>query len=376
MHVTRMDWATNRSDTSQRIPLLTTKLQTPRIRTHLVARPRVTLRLDEGMQGKLTIVSAPAGFGKTTLLAEWAQRRKQYTPWLSLDGGDSVPERFWAYFIGAFRGVKPGLGDGPMELLHSREASMETVLTSLINELADLPEDAVLIVDDYHYIDNPEIHDALSFFIERMPAGLHLFIISRIDPPLPLTRLRARGELVEVRAADLRFSFQEAVAFLSEVIGEKLSSEEMGECVSRNEGWIAGLQLVAISMQRRKESDNTTVGTAAHRFVVDYLSSEVLASQPEDVRSFLLRTSILDRMCGPLCDAVTGGTNGLAMLARAEEENLFVQPLDDSREWYRYHQLFARVLRDQLHAEGTEQIPDCIAGQASGMSDTGSFRKR
>jgi LuxR family maltose regulon positive regulatory protein len=315
-------------------------------------------RLDEGMLSKLTIVSAPAGFGKTTLLAEWAGRRKQFTAWLSLDESDNTPERFWAYFIGAFQGLRAGLGSDPMELLHERQSSMETVLTFLINELAGLSEEAVFVLDDYQYINDPAIHTALAFFIERMPASLHLFLISRADPPLPLTRLRARGELIEIRAADLRFTFQEAAAFLNEVIGEKFSNEEIAEYASRTEGWIAGLQLMGLSIQRRRETEAPGVLEGTNRYIVDYLTAEVLDHQSEEMRSFLLRTSILDRMCGSLCDAVTGGNDGQQMLTRAEEENLYIVALDDNRDWYRYQHLFGRVLRDRLQQEGTEPVAE------------------
>jgi LuxR family maltose regulon positive regulatory protein len=357
-----MDWAANRSDSSQHIPLLTTKLQIPRIRTDLVARARLYEAIDEGLRSKLTIVSAPAGFGKTTLLASWAQRRKQHTAWISLDPTDNTPAQFWSYLIGSLQSLKPGIGTTSMDLLSSGQQPFETVLVSLINELAAITDEMVLVLDDYHLIDTPSIHSTLTFFIERMPAQLHLFLASRIDPPLPLTRLRARAELIEISMSDLRFTFQETTAFLNGILGEQLPAEEVAELVNGTEGWITGLQLVALSMQRRKRIDSAAKAIeGAHRYIDDYLSGEVLEGQPRELRTFLLHTSILDRMCGALCDAVTGERNGGQMLERLEDANLFIIPLDEHRQWYRYHTLFAGVLRDRLRQEQPELVAELHA---------------
>ena len=341
------------------IPLLETKLYIPRWRTGLVSRPRLLERLDQAIERKLTLVSAPAGFGKTTLLAEWlaaTPSNERTAGWVSLDRSDNDPAFFWAYFITALQKIQPGVGERARSLLHSPQPPpIESVLTTLINEINAIEEDFALILDDFHVIDALPAHDGIAFLLDHLPPHMHLVIASRADPLLPLARLRARGEATELRAADLRFTPGEVAAFLNEAMGLKLSSQDVAALETRTEGWIAGLQLAALSMQGREDVAGFVAAfTGDDRYIVDYLVEEVLQRQPERVRSFLLQTCILDRLCGPLCDAVTGQERGKSMLEALERGNLFVIPLDDRRQWYRYHHLFA----DVLHAHSTERQPD------------------
>jgi LuxR family transcriptional regulator, maltose regulon positive regulatory protein len=352
--------------TVARIPLLATKHFAPTWRPGLVARPRLIARLDQGAERALTLVSAPAGFGKTTLLAEWLtaitrNRRsagERTTAWLSLDPGDNDSARFWAYVITALQTVRPGIGATALALLQSPQPPpIEAIVTTLINELAALEDHIVLVLDDLHVIDVQPILDAIAFFLDRLPPRLHLVVATREDPSLPLPRLRARGQLTELRAADLRFTPDEAAAFLNEAMGLDLSATDIAALESRTEGWIAGLQLAALSMQDHQDIPGFIRAFAGdHRYVVDYLVEEVLQRQPEAVRSFLLQTSILDRLTGALCDAVTGQDDGHARLAALERGNFFVVPLDDTRHWYRYHHLFADVLHMRLLAEHLDQV--------------------
>jgi LuxR family transcriptional regulator, maltose regulon positive regulatory protein len=340
-------------------PLLLTKLSVPLPRPSLVPRPRLSERLREGLGCKLTLVSAPAGFGKTTLLSTWlaGSSGDRSAVWLSLDAADNDPARFWRYFIAAVDRLRPGAGDAALRLLGSPQPPpIEAVLTTLLNELADLDADVALVVDDYHLIESRAIHEALTFLIEHLPPRFHLVIATRRDPPLPLARLRARGELNELRAADLRFTSEEAATFLDQVMGLKLSAEEIAELETRTEGWIAGLQMAALAMRDRANVPGFIEAfTGSHRYVLDYLVEEVVNHQLKGVRSFLLETSVLSRMSGPLCDAVTGRPDGQAMLEHLEHANLFVIPLDDERRWYRYHHLFADVLYVRLREAGVER---------------------
>ena len=361
-------------------PLLETKLYVPRWRTGLVRRARLVERLDQGTERKLTLVSAPAGFGKSTVLAEWIHSvgARHAVPlqvsWVSLDQSDNDPALFWAYFIAALQTVRPGVGESALSLLHLPQSPpIESVLTTLINELNAIQDPSassgqahstdsghgfVLVLDDYHVIDAQPVHGAVTFLIDHLPPQLHLVIAGRADPPLPLSRLRGRGELAELRAADLRFTPEEAVAFLNEVMGLDLSSGDVAALETRTEGWIAGLQLAALSMQGREDAPGFIRAFAGNdRYIADYLVEEVLQRQPERVRSFLLQTSILERLCGPLCDAVTGGEDGKGMLEALERGNLFVVPLDDKRQWYRYHHLFADVLHARMMEEQPVQVP-------------------
>src|SRR5215210_4727387 len=343
-------------------PLLLTKLSVPSVRASLVPRLRLSERIEEGTERKLTLVSAPAGFGKTTLLSAWTSQMSsgRSVAWLSLDAADNDPARFWRYFVTAVDQLQPGSGETALALLGSPQAPpIEAILTTLLNELADLEADAVLVLDDYHLIESRAIHEALTYLIGHLPARMHLVISTRADPPLPLARLRVRGEMAELRAADLHFTPEEAAAFLHQVMGLKLSTEEIAELETRTEGWIAGLQMAALAMRDRADVPGFIEGFAgSNRYVLDYLVEEVVNQQPEEVRSFLLETSILGRMCAPLCDTVTGRPGGQATLERLEHDNLFVVPLDVERRWYRYHHLFADVLRERLCNAGVDRLAE------------------
>ena len=334
-------------------PLLTTKLYLPPLRLRSVPRPRLVERLNDGLAAgnRLTLVSAPAGFGKTTLVGEWVAGCGRPVAWLSLDEGDSDPGRFLAYLVAALQTVAPGIGDGVLAVLGSPQPPpLEAMLTLLLNELATIPSDVVLVLDDYHVLDARPVDDALAFLVEHLPPQVHLVIATREDPALPLARLRARGQLTELRAADLRFTPSEAAAFLNQVMDLDLSADEIAALDARTEGWIAGLQLAAISLQGRDDAAGFIRSFAgSHRFVLDYLLEEVLQRQPDSVQAFLLRTSILDRLCGPLCDAVLldASATGQATLEHLERANLFLVPLDNERRWYRYHHLFADLLRQR-----------------------------
>ena len=339
-------------------PILETKLYVPRQRRGLVTRPRLSERLNRGGESKLTLVSAPAGFGKTTLVADWlATTPEKATTWLSLDPNDNLTASFWRYVIAALRTAVPDVGATALSLLESPKEPIAAVVATLLNELSPLPNDLVLVLDDYHVIDALEIHDGIALLLDHLPPQIHLVITTRADPPLPLARLRARGELVEIRAADLRFTPEEAAAYLNEVMGLNLGAAEVVALEARTEGWIAALQLAALSIQGRDDVTGFIAGFAGDdRYIVDYLVEEVLRGQPEEVRSFLLDTSILDRLTGPLCDAVTGQAGGKARLEALDRANLFLVPLDDRRQWYRYHQLFADVLRARLQDEQPDRV--------------------
>jgi LuxR family maltose regulon positive regulatory protein len=340
--------------------LVKTKLHAPGLRPG-VPRPRLTDRLVRGTTSKLTLVSAPPGFGKSTLVADWIAGRGPSEPaaWLSLDLGDNDPARFWRYVVGALRIAAPDVGRDAEAILESPEPQVERALRSLINDLAALEGDITLVLDDFHLIERPEIHDALATFIDRLPPKAHLVITTRADPPLPLARLRVRGELAEIRAADLRFTPEEATTYLNGTMGLQLIAGDVAALEARTEGWIAAIQLAALSMQGRPDASSFIASFAGDdRYVFDYLTDEVLARQPEDVRSFLLRTSILDRLTAALCDAVAGRSDSREMLERLDRANLFVVALDDQRRWYRYHALFADVLRARLSDQHPDQVAD------------------
>jgi LuxR family maltose regulon positive regulatory protein len=358
------------SSARSRDALLTTKLYAPRARPGLVPRPHLTERLEEGLTQRLTLVSAPAGFGKTTLVGEWLRRGERPFAWLSLDESDDDPTRFLAYLVAALQSIDPTWGQAVQRALQSPQPPPPTaVLTALVNEVAVSRVDFVLVLDDYHLISAPPVHEALAFLLDNMPPPLHLVILTRADPPFSLSRLRARGELTEVRTDELRFTAQESATFLNQVAGLDLASDQIRALESRTEGWVAGLQLAALSLHGLQRDDEVAAFIAAfagsHRYVMDYLIEEVFNRQPPDVQAFLLQTSILDRLCGPLCDALVGGsdgstvlaTGGQQMLERLERANLFTQPLDHHRGWYRYHQLFADLLRDRLRQTQPERIP-------------------
>ena len=340
------------------MPILATKLYVPPPRPRVVPRPRLIERLDESLHGRLTLISAHAGSGKTTLIGEWVAGGERPAAWLSLDEEDNDPNRFLAYLISAVQTVAADVGEGLLDMLRAPQPPpAESILTALLNEISTLPEDLVLVLDDYHVIDARAVDDALAFLIEHLPPRMHLLIATREDPRLPLPRLRARGQLSEVRAADLRFTFSEAAEFLNRVMRLDLSAEEISAVESRTEGWIAGLQLAALSMRGREDVSGFIRAFAGdNRYILDYLVEEVLQRQPERVRGFLLDTSILERLNGSLCNAVTGLEESNALLESLERANLFVVGLDDKRRWFRYHHLFADVLSAHLKQERPDQL--------------------
>jgi LuxR family maltose regulon positive regulatory protein len=340
--------------------LVETKFFVPRTRRSLVVRPRLTERLSRGAEAKLTLISAPAGFGKTTLLAGWlagAATDTRSVGWLSLDESDGEPATFWAYVIAALQTAVPGVGASALPLLQSDRQPIETVLAAVLNELSVVPNDVHLVLDDYHLVDGPEIRPGVAFLLEHLPPQVHLVLSTRADPQLPLARLRSRGELVEIRAADLRFTSEEVRAYLNDVVGLDLAAQDIAVLEGRTEGWVAALQLAALSLQGRDDVGGFIAGFAGDdRYIVDYLVEEVLQRQTEQVRTFLLRTCLLERLSGPLCDAVTGEHGARATLEGLDRANLFVVPLDDSRQWYRYHHLFADVLKAHLLDEKADEV--------------------
>ena len=350
--------------------LLTTKLYIPRSRQELVHRPRLREKLDHGAQRKLVLISAPAGFGKTTLVTEWlnhialsAEEKKNFNykiAWLSLDERDNDPVRFLSYFIGALNQIEgENIGKEAMDILKSSPSPpMEDILTNLTNEIASVQDEILFVLDDYHLIENNSIHESLSVFLEHLPPNIHLIIATREDPLLPLSRLRVREQLTEVRASDLRFSVSEAVEFLNRVMGLNLSAENIAALEQRTEGWIAGLQLAAISLQGREDSTKLiNTFTGSNRLVLDYLIEEVLNRQSEEVQNFLLQTAVLEKLTGSLCDALTGKENGQETLEKLDRANLFIIRLDEDRYWYRYHHLFTDLLMNRLRQTNLELIP-------------------
>src|SRR3954468_2327323 len=301
-------------------PLLTTKLYIPPPRPNVVLRLRLSERLKNGLGRKLTLISAPAGFGKTTLIGAWIAASDRKVAWLSLDEGDSDPTRFLIYFIAALRTIAPTIGEGLLAVLQSPQPPpAESVLTALLNDITSIPDHFILVLDDYHLIDAQPVDQTLTFLLDHLPPQMHLVITTRADPQLPLARLRVRGQMTELRAADLRFTPAEAGAFLEQVMGLSLSAAQIAALEVRTEGWIAGLQLAALSMQGHQDVAAFIRAFAGdNRYIVDYLVEEVLRRQPERVRSFLLQTSILDQLYGPLCDAVTGLQEGTALLQALE----------------------------------------------------------
>ena len=356
--------------------LLQTKFYVPPVRSNLVPRWRLIERLDEGLRlgHRLTLISAPAGFGKTTLLSEWASQRVSESAggwsvaWLSLDEGDNDPARFWTYFIAAFQTIEADVGAGVLSALQTPQPPpTESVLITLINQIATIPAPFVLVLDDYHLITAQPIHDVLTSLLDHLPGNMHLVIATRADPPLPVARLRGRGQLMELRLTDLRFTPDEAASFLNQVMRLDLSAEDVAALEARTEGWIAGLQMAAVSMRGQEDvAGFIRAFTGSDRYILDYLVEEVLQHQPESVQTFLLQTAILDRLTGPLCDTVVGeigdwraeiddhhqypisNIQSQSILEYLESFNLFILPLDNERRWYRYHRLFADLLRQRV----------------------------
>jgi LuxR family maltose regulon positive regulatory protein len=346
-------------------PLLATKLLVPSARVDSVHRPRLIAQLDAATQAPLTIISAPAGFGKTTLVCAWhAAGSGKDVPlaWLSLEPNDNNLERFFTYLIAALAELHPQLEPNNAAIHQSRQIhSPEVILTPLINDLSGIGNPFALVLEDYHYINDERIHQAVAFLVDHLPPVMRLIILTRVDPPLPLSRLRARNQLAEIRAADLRFERSEATQFLNGVMHLGLSQKEIEALETRTEGWITGLQLAALSLQgqnRPEVSDFISTFSGSNRYILDFLSEEVIKSQPTSVQTFLLQTSILDRLSAPLCNAVTNRNDSQRYLEALEQSNLFVTALDQKRQWYRYHHLFADLLRNRLRNSHPEILPD------------------
>jgi LuxR family maltose regulon positive regulatory protein len=344
---------------SERDVLLATKLHIPRPRPGFLARPQLTQRLADGIARELVLVCTPAGFGKTILLAGWARTGQRPVAWLSLDDADNDPARFWRHAAAALDTVCPGVAERVAGLLGPPPPrSFEGLVTALLNELDGVAEEVVLVVDDYHLIQAAAVHQSLGFLLEHLPGSLRLVVATRADPPLPLARLRARGQLAELRERDLRFSPTEAAELLRGAVGPDLPAAAVAVLTDRTEGWAAGLQLAALSLRGHTDPAGFVEGfSGSHRYVLDYLAEEVLDRQPEPLRAFLLETSVLERLCGPLCQAVTGRTDSQQLLEQAERAGLFLQPLDEVRGWWRYHQLFADLLRARLQRERPDRLP-------------------
>ncbi|MCB0047385.1 MAG: hypothetical protein KDD92_18310 [Caldilineaceae bacterium] len=360
-------------------PLLHTKLQAPRLRARLVPRPALIQRLNQGRSGKLTLISAAAGFGKTTLAGSWIdalQRAPLPTrvAWLSLDENDRDPVRFLTYLMAALQRIDPNIGESARSMLQASPPPIPAALTALLNDVAARPDRLMLVLDDYHAVAARPVDEAMTFLLDHLPPQLHLVITTREDPDLPLARLRVRGLLTEVRTADLRLTVAEAAVFLRDVMGLELTEEQIAALEARTEGWMAGLQMAALSLRGREDASALIRAfTGGHRFVLDYLLEEVLNRQPGHVQEFLLQTSILRQLTGPLCDALTGEADGREMLRSLNRANLFLTPLDDEWRWYRYHHLFAELLRRRLQLRaGEDEIRDlhmraCAWYEANGL---------
>ena len=368
---------------SERDVLLATKLNVPGLRPDLVPRPRLAQRLDDGLAQGLVLVCAPAGYGKTVLLAEWARHGRAPVAWLSLDAGDNDPARFWRHAVAALDRVRPGISErmGPL-LGPPPPPSFEPLVTALINEVAGQPdadEALLLVLDDYHVISSQLVHESLGFLLEHRPPGVHLALTSRSDPPLALARLRARGQLTELRAADLRFTAGEAAALLPRsrprpagAARAPLPDAAAAALAARTEGWAAGLQLAGLSLRGQSDVDGFVAAfTGSHRHVLDYLAEEVLERQPGRMREFLLETSVLERLSGELCDTVTGRPGSQALLEQAERAGLFVVPLDEVRGWWRYHHLFADLLRARLQQEQPGRAAELHRNAAAWYAERG-----
>jgi LuxR family maltose regulon positive regulatory protein len=358
--------------------LMKTKFFIPPVRPGHVTRPRLLERLQAIPNYKLTIVSAPAGFGKTTLVSEWASstRKGISTTWLSLDQADNDPVRFWHYFITAVRKLRPNAGGTALSRLRSPEPySHESVLTSLINDVSNCPDDCAIILDDYHLIKADPVHAGITFLLDHMPPRMHLVVSTRTAPPIPLARLRGRGTMLEIGADDLRFSVDEATALLAGVPNVKLVAEDVMALNARTEGWAAGLTIAALSLSKHGDAHRfITTFTGSHRYIMDYLIEEVLRHHPAELQDFLLRTSVLERLTDPLCEHLTGISGSREMLARMEPSaGGFLVPLDESRQWYRYHHLLAELLRHQLEVQAGREVVAALHRRASQWYEDNGF---
>jgi LuxR family transcriptional regulator, maltose regulon positive regulatory protein len=342
------------------VDLLASKFYCPPQRLDFVERPHLLASLDAGLSGKLTLVSAPPGFGKTTLVSEWIRGCDIPAAWLSLDKNDNDPSRFLIYLIAALQQIYPEIGvDVQAAVEESETPHFEILLTRLIREMERFPEKCIIVLDDYHLIDSKPVHEVINFLIERLPPTIHLVITGRADPPLPISRLRVQGDVNEVRTAQLRFTKEEVAKFLKHLVGFDLSSDGIAALEARTEGWVASLKLAALSMQGRRDwPEFIAKFSGSHRYVIDYLVDEVMARQAEEVQTFLRRTSILERFCAPLCEYVVGGNSDMDIIDYLDRSNLFLIPLDDHREWYRYHHLFGDFLSQRLRESEGDKISE------------------
>ncbi|MGH2561420.1 MAG: helix-turn-helix transcriptional regulator, partial [Thermomicrobiales bacterium] len=339
-----------------------------------IARPRLVERIERGARGKLTLISAPAGWGKTTALAEWVTRAEMPVAWVALEAADDVPLRFWRRVVAALDRLQPGVAEDTLALLKMQQSPpVDQVVDAALHAAAALRDDAALVLEDLHVVDATETYQALDRFVDRLPPALHLVIASRVDPPLRLSRLRAQGDLIELRTGDLAFDREEAGRFFAEMPGVGIGDDTVAALVERTEGWVAGLRLAALSLEGRADADGFVAGFGGtHRDVADYLGEEVLARQPAEVIDFLLDTAILDRLTAPLCDAVTGRGDGREMIDHLERANLFLVPLDDRREWFRYHGLFSDLLRARLRRDHLDREPGLHRRVAAWYDERGS----
>lgn len=339
---------------------LATKLQIPLQPPHLVHRPRLIKTLEQAiLHYRLVLIAAPAGYGKTTLLSQWAHETRLAVVWLSLGEEDNDPERFLRYLLAGWEKVQPGVSQSKLDLILSGATpDIEAALSAFVNVANDVSDQMVFVLDDYHLIEDPAVHQALTFLLDHLPPTLHFALISRGEPQLPLARYRARAEMLELGVKDLQFGLEESELFLNRSMGLELGEDKIAKLQTQLEGWIAGLQLAALTLRQHLTATDKLVVSGRHRFIADYLGEDVMAPLPDNLRRFLLQTSILHRLCGPLCDAVTGKEDGQAMLETLERENLFLGPLDDSREWFRYHPLFADFLREELNRHHAHEVTD------------------
>ncbi len=347
-------------DESARFVIVRTKLGVPMPPSRMVPRPQLLQALEDGRPAKLALVCAPTGWGKTSLLAQWAAKGEGHFAWVSLEPADSEPLRFWRYVVAALTSAEPSLADTAQRRLAAPVVSIgDDVLPVLVNDIAAMREPVVLVLDDYHVIDTPEIHEELGYLLDRIPRNLHVAVATQADPPLRLGRLRALGDLAELRGDQLRFTDEEAAALLNQVHSLALDPDEVATIQRRIEGWAAGLNLAAISLKRGSDRGRLLDALPADdRFLVDYLWNEVVLSQPRPVRHFLMRTAIVERLTGELCDALTERPDGADTLRELERANLFLVPLDPARRWYRYHHLFRGPLLGQLERLAPELVPD------------------
>ena len=366
--------------------LLTTKLHIPSSRPNLVARPHLAARLDDGLQQgrRLSLLCAPAGYGKTTLAVDWLNRSGRSAAWLSLEAQDNDPVRFWRYVIAALQTAHGGLGQAILPVLQSgapmgAPTALQPLLIELLNDISAHAQALTLVLDDYHVIVGETIHTDMAFLLDHLPADMHVALLTRVDPPLPIARWRARNQLTEIRGADLRFAPEEAARFLTAAMGLALSDDETAALTARTEGWIAGLQLAAVALQSLAASDRAETRDFIARFtgtqqhILDYLVEDVLLAQPQDVQLFLMQTSILERMTGALCEVVTGQTQAADVLAYLDKANLFLIPLDGERRWYRYHHLFAELLRARLNAQHPGEVSALHLRAAQWLEQAGSM---